>query len=189
MMAFSAHKLYGPKGVGALYVRRRGPRVKIIAQMDGGGHERGIRSGTLNVPAIAGFGKACELAAAEMAAVADRLSAMRDRLETTILAREHATVNGSGAPRLPHVTNIGFHGMQGDALLRSISRQIAVSSGSACTSANPEPSHVLLAMGVEDELARSSLRFALGRYTTDAEIDFAIAAVDNTIREFNEILK
>ncbi len=189
MMAFSAHKMYGPKGVGALYVRRRGPRVKIIAQIDGGGHERGMRSGTLNVPAIAGFGKACELAAAEMAAVTDRLSAMRDRLETTILAREHATVNGSGAHRLPHVTNIAFHGMQGDALLRAISRQIAVSSGSACTSANPEPSHVLLAMGVEDELARSSLRFALGRYTTDAEIDFAIAAVDNTIREFNEILK
>ncbi|RPD40043.1 cysteine desulfurase family protein [Chitinophaga barathri] len=189
MMAFSAHKLYGPKGVGALYVRRRGPRVKIIAQMDGGGHERGMRSGTLNVPGIAGFGKACELAGAEMAAATGRLSAMRDRLETTILAREHATVNGLGAPRLPHVTNIAFYGIQGDALLRAISRQIAVSSGSACTSANPEPSHVLRAMGLEEELAHSSLRFAVGRFTTDAEIDFAISAVENTIREFNEILK
>ncbi|MBO9152511.1 cysteine desulfurase family protein [Chitinophaga sp. GCM10012297] len=189
MMALSAHKLYGPKGIGALYVRRRGPRVKITAQMDGGGHERGMRSGTLNVPAIAGLGKACELAGAEMAVNAERLSAMRDRLETAILAREHATINGSGAHRLPHVTNIAFHGIPGDALLRAISRQIAVSSGSACTSALPEPSHVLTAMGLEEELAHSSLRFALGRFTTDAEIDFAISAVENTIREFNEIVK
>ncbi len=189
MLALSAHKLYGPKGIGALYVRRRSPRVKIVAQMDGGGHERGMRSGTLNVPAIAGLGKACELAGAEMAVNAARLAAMRDRLETAILSRERASINGLGAPRLPHVTNIAFQGIQGDALLRAISRQIAVSSGSACTSALPEPSHVLTAMGLSEELAHSSLRFALGRFTTDAEVDFAISAVEHTIREFNEILK
>lgn len=189
MLALSAHKLYGPKGIGALYVRRRGPRVKIIAQMDGGGHERGMRSGTLNVPAIAGLGKACELAGAEMAVNTTRLAAMRDRLETAIISRERATINGLGAPRLPHVTNIAFEGIPGDALLRAISRQIAVSSGSACTSALPEPSHVLTAMGLSEELAHSSLRFALGRFTTDAEVDFAISAVESTVREFNEILK
>lgn len=187
MLAMSAHKLYGPKGAGALYVRRRSPRVRLTAQMDGGGHERGMRSGTLNVPGIAGLGKACALAADEMAGEALRLAALRDKLETALVAQTGAIVNGGGATRLPHVTNLRFQEVKGTDLLRGVSREIAVSSGSACTSANPEPSHVLLAMGVPEELAHSSLRFGLGRFTTESDIDRAIETVNHIVRSLHAI--
>lgn len=187
MLALSAHKLYGPKGAGALYVRRRSPRVRLTAQMDGGGHERGMRSGTLNVPGIAGLGKACALAADEMAGEALRLAVLRDKLEAALVAQTGAIVNGGGAPRLPHVTNLRFPEVKGTDLLRVVSREIAVSSGSACTSANPEPSHVLLAMGVPEELAHSSLRFGLGRFTTESDIDRAIETVNHTVRSLHAI--
>lgn len=182
LMAFSAHKMYGPKGVGALYVRRKQPRVKLAALIDGGGHERGMRSGTLNVPGIAGFGKACELAGAEMAATARRTAALRDRLEKALLALEATSVNGSTRFRLPQVTNMAFRYAAGDALLTALNRDIAVSSGSACTSALPEPSHVLTAMGLEEELAHSSLRFGVGKFTTEEEIDHAIRAVTEAVK-------
>ncbi|AWO02297.1 IscS subfamily cysteine desulfurase [Chitinophaga alhagiae] len=181
LMAFSAHKMHGPKGVGALYVRRRQPRVRLAAQIDGGGHERGMRSGTLNVPGIAGLGKACELAGAEMAVNAPRMAALRDRLEKGLLAMEATSVNGSTAYRLPNVTNIAFGYTEGNALLTALNRDIAVSSGSACTSALPEPSHVLTAMGLEEELAHSSLRFSVSRFTTEEETDHAIRAVKEAV--------
>ncbi|RPE14408.1 IscS subfamily cysteine desulfurase [Chitinophaga lutea] len=181
LMAFSAHKMHGPKGVGALYVRRKQPRVRVAAQIDGGGHERGMRSGTLNVPGIVGLGKACELAGAEMAATELRLAVLRNRLEKGLLALENITVNGSREFRLPHVTNIAFGYTEGNALLTALNRDIAVSSGSACTSALPEPSHVLTAMGLEEELAHSSLRFSVSRFTTDEEIDYAIQAVATVV--------
>ncbi|WP_343700124.1 aminotransferase class V-fold PLP-dependent enzyme [Chitinophaga sp.] len=177
LMAFSAHKMHGPKGAGALYVRRRQPRVRLAAQIDGGGHERGMRSGTLNVPGIAGLGKACELAGAEMAVNSPRMAALRDRLEKGLLALEATSVNGSTGYRLPNVTNIAFGYTEGNALLTALNRDIAVSSGSACTSALPEPSHVLTAMGLEEELAHSSLRFSVSRFTTEEEIDHAIRSV------------
>lgn len=182
LMAFSAHKMHGPKGVGALYVRRRDPRVRIAAQIDGGGHERGMRSGTLNVPGIAGFGKACALAAAEMAAVTPRLTTLRNRLEKALRALENTRVNGSTGSRLPHVTNIAFGHTEGNALLTALNQDIAVSSGSACTSALPEPSHVLTAMGLNDDLAHSSLRFSVSRFTTDEEITHAIQAVTAAVQ-------
>lgn len=177
LMAFSAHKMHGPKGAGALYVRRRQPRVRLAPQIDGGGHERGMRSGTLNVPGIAGLGKACELAGAEMAVNSPRMAALRDRLEKGLLALEATSVNGSTEYRLPNVTNIAFGYTEGNALLTALNRDIAVSSGSACTSALPEPSHVLTAMGLEEELAHSSLRFSVSRFTTEEEIDHAVRAV------------
>ncbi|MGX5818520.1 cysteine desulfurase family protein [Chitinophaga lutea] len=181
LLALSAHKLYGPKGTGALYVRRKQPRVRLAPQMDGGGHERGMRSGTLNVPGIAGLGQACALAAAEMAAEAQRLAPLRDRLEKALLALGDVRVNGSTENRLPHVTNVAFGGADGNMLLTALNRDIAVSSGSACTSALPAPSHVLTAMGLEEDLAHASLRFSLGRFTTAAEIDFAAEAVAKAI--------
>jgi cysteine desulfurase len=177
LMAFSAHKMHGPKGIGALYVRRKQPRVRPAAQMDGGGHERGMRSGTLNVPGIVGLGKACELAGAEMAATAPRLAALRNRLEKSLLSLEAATVNGSAEHRLPHVSNMAFAYTEGNALLTALNQDIAVSSGSACTAALPEPSHVLTAMGLPDELAHSSLRFSISRFTTEEEVDHAVKAV------------
>ncbi len=177
LMAFSAHKMHGPKGVGALYVRRKQPRVRVASQLDGGGHERGMRSGTLNVPGIAGFGRACELAGAEMAAAGQRMAVLRDRLEKGLLALESTTINGAVEFRLPHVTNVAFGFTRGNALLTALNRDIAVSSGSACTSALPEPSHVLTAMGLEEELAHSSLRFSVSRFTTEEEIDHAVQAV------------
>lgn len=189
MLALTAHKLYGPKGAGALFVRRKQPRVRLTAQMDGGGHERGMRSGTLNVPGIVGLGKACAIAADEMAADARRLAALRDRLEKALVEKTGAVVNGGGAPRLPHVSNLRFPGVQGADLLRVVTREIAVSSGSACTSANPEPSHVLLAMGVPEDLAHSSLRFGLGRFTTDADIDRAIETVITTVQSLHALYK
>jgi cysteine desulfurase len=189
IMAFSSHKMYGPKGVGALYMRRKNPRVRVIAQMDGGGHERGTRSGTLNVPGIVGFGKACELAAAEMDAEGQRLAALRNKFEQEILGIVGTAVNGSVNSRLPHVSNISFEFVDGNALMIGLNKTIAVSSGSACTSASPEPSHVLKALGLDDELAHSSLRFSLGRNTMEIEIDYAIELVTKTIKNLRETIK
>ncbi|MCX2486493.1 IscS subfamily cysteine desulfurase [Pedobacter sp. MR2016-24] len=173
LMAFTAHKLYGPKGVGALYVRRKNPRVKLTAQLDGGGHERGMRSGTLNVPGIVGFGKACELCRIEMAEEAERLSGLKSKLETALTGIEESYVNGHTVHRLPHVLNISFRHVEGEALMMAM-KDIAVSSGSACTSASLEPSYVLKGMGLSDDLAHSSIRFGLGRFTTAEEIDYTI---------------
>jgi cysteine desulfurase len=174
VLAMSAHKLYGPKGIGALYVRRRDPRVRLTAQMDGGGHERGMRSGTLNVPAIVGFGKACEIARLEMATEARRVTGLRDRLETGLLQLEQVYVNGSRTRRLPGTTNLSFRGVPSEGLITMINKDIALSSGSACTSASLEPSYVLKALGLDDDLAHSSLRFGIGRFTTENEVDYAI---------------
>lgn len=187
IMAFTGHKMYGPKGIGALYVRRKNPRVKVIAQMDGGGHERGMRSGTLNVPGIVGFGKACELARLEMAEDAARLSKLRDKLETALLQLEEAYVNGSREHRLPHVSNISFKYVEGEGLMMGFNKNIALSSGSACTSASLEPSYVLKALGLGDDLAHSSLRFGLGRFTTEEQIDYTIKAVSETVLKLREM--
>ena len=175
LMAWTSHKMYGPKGVGALYVSRKSPRVKVTAQMDGGGHERGMRSGTLNVPGIVGFGKAAEIARLEMHADAERLSKLRDRLEHELTSRlEECYINGNVEHRMPHVTNISFKHVEGEGLMMTFNQNIAVSSGSACTSASLEPSYVLVALGLGDDLAHSSIRFSLGRFTTDEEVDFAV---------------
>ena len=187
LMAFTAHKMYGPKGIGALYVRRKNPRVKVTAQMDGGGHERGMRSGTLNVPGIVGFGKAAELARLEMEQDAKRLGALRDKLETELLKIEEAYVNGTRDSRLPHVTNISFKHVEGEGLLMGFNKNIALSSGSACTSASLEPSYVLKALGLGDDLAHSSLRFGLGRFTTEDQIDYTIEQVTNTVNKLREM--
>ena len=188
VMSFSAHKMYGPKGVGALYMRRRNPRVRIAAQMDGGGHERGVRSGTLNVPGIVGFGRASELAANEMNAEAERLKKLRNKFEKAIFAIPGTAVNGSMDSRLAHVSNISFGYVDGNALMIALNKTIAVSSGSACTSASPEPSHVLKALGLDDDLAHSSLRFSLGRKTTEEEIDYAIELVTKTVKNLRETI-
>lgn len=187
LMAFSAHKMYGPKGVGALYVRRKNPRVKVTAQMDGGGHERGMRSGTMNVPSIVGFGKACEICMNEMEAEGKRLSIMRDRLEKGLMEMEEAYVNGSVEHRLPHVANISFKYVEGEGLMMGFNKNIALSSGSACTSASLEPSYVLKALGLGDDLAHSSLRFGLGRFTTDEQIDYTIKAITETVLKLREM--
>jgi cysteine desulfurase len=183
LMAFSAHKMYGPKGIGALYVRRKGPRVKVTAQMDGGGHERGMRSGTLNVPGIVGLGKACELCRLEMDEEAKRLSALRDKLESALTQLEESYVNGNVNHRLPHVANISFKYVEGEGLMMAM-KDLAVSSGSACTSASLEPSYVLKALGLSDDLAHSSIRFGLGRFTTEEEVDYAI---ENTKKAVNHL--
>jgi cysteine desulfurase len=185
LMSISAHKFYGPKGVGALYVRRRDPRVQLTAQMDGGGHERGIRSGTLNVPAIVGFGKACEIALQQMQGDASRVSVLRDELETALL-KEDAQVNGNTKSRLPHVTNISFKNLEPGLLMGSVNKEIAVSSGSACTSASMEPSYVLKAMQVEDDLAFNSIRFSLGRNTTKEEITYTIEFIKEAINKLKK---
>ncbi len=187
LCTFTAHKMYGPKGVGALYVRRKNPRVKVTAQMDGGGHERGMRSGTLNVTGIVGFGKACELAMNEMESEALRLSALRDKLETALLQLEEAYVNGSKEHRLPHVANISFKYVEGEGLMMGFNKNIALSSGSACTSASLEPSYVLKALGLGDDLAHSSLRFGLGRFTTEEQIDYTIKHVSETVLKLREM--
>ncbi len=187
LMAFTAHKMYGPKGVGALYVRRKNPRVKVTAQMDGGGHERGMRSGTLNVPGIVGFGKACELCMQEMESDTQRISKMRDHLEKELLKLEEAYVNGSREHRLPHVANISFKHVEGEGLLMGFNKNIALSSGSACTSASLEPSYVLKALGLGDDLAHSSLRFGLGRFTTDEQIEYTIKAISETVLKLREM--
>jgi cysteine desulfurase len=187
LMAFTAHKMYGPKGVGALYVRRKNPRVKVTAQMDGGGHERGMRSGTLNVPGIVGFGKACELCRLDMEADTKRISILRDKLETALMKLEEAYINGSVEHRLPHVTNISFKHVEGEGLLMGFNKNIALSSGSACTSASLEPSYVLKALGLGDDLAHSSLRFGLSRFTTEEEVDYTIKAISETVLKLREM--
>lgn len=186
LLSISAHKLYGPKGVGALYVR--GPiRNRLVAQMDGGGHERGLRSGTLNVAGIVGLGAACEIAAAEMDAEAERLSNLRDRLlERLQHELDGVHVNGALAPRLPNNLNVSFEGVDGETLLGKLDA-LAVSSGSACTTNDPQPSHVLRAMGVSDELARASLRFGLGRTTTADEIEQAADLVTAAVKRLREL--
>ncbi len=186
LLAMTAHKLYGPKGIGALYVRRRNPRVKLMPQLDGGGHEKGMRSGTLNVAGIVGLGKAAELAWNEMVSDAKRLSILRDKLESSLLQLEETYVNGSREHRLPHVTNISFKYVDSENLMSGFNREIAVSSGSACSSATLEPSYVLKALGLADDLAHSSLRFALGRFTTDEEIDYVIARVKEAVNGIRE---
>lgn len=180
LLALSAHKMYGPKGVGALYVRRKGPRVKVTAQMDGGGHERGMRSGTLNVPGIVGLGKACEIAGLEMESEAIRLSALRDKLESALTVLEESYVNGNVEHRLPHVANISFKYVEGEGLMMAM-KDLAVSSGSACTSASLEPSYVLKSLGLSDDLAHSSIRFGLGRFTTEEEVDYAVEVTKTAV--------
>lgn len=186
LLALSAHKIYGPKGVGALYVRRKNPRVKVTAQIDGGGHERGMRSGTLNVPGIVGLGKACELCHNEMAEESKRLSALRDKLENALSQIEESYVNGSTEHRLPHISNISFTYVEGEGLMMGI-KDLAVSSGSACTSASLEPSYVLKALGLSDDLAHSSLRFGLGRFTTEEEVDYAIDHVREAVEKLRSM--
>lgn len=187
IMAFTAHKMYGPKGVGALYVRRKNPRVKVTAQIDGGGHERGMRSGTLNVPGIVGFGKACEICQLEMEEETARVIKLRNKLETSLLKVEEAYLNGDKEHRLPHVTNISFKYVEGEGLMMGFNKNIALSSGSACTSASLEPSYVLKALGLGDDLAHSSLRFGLGRFTTEEQIDYTIEQVTNTVNKLREM--
>ncbi len=187
LMSFTAHKIYGPKGIGALYVRKKNPRVRITAQMDGGGHERGMRSGTLAVPLIVGFGKACEICEREMAAEATRLTTMRDRLHKTITtALEDVYLNGHPTERLPNNLNLSFAYVEGESLLMGC-KEIALSSGSACTSATLEPSYVLRALGVGTELAHSSIRFGLGRFTTDEEVDYAAKRIIETVNKLREM--
>ena len=187
LMSFSAHKMYGPKGVGALYVRRKNPRVKVTAQIDGGGHERGMRSGTLNVPGIVGFGKACELCQLEREEETKRLISLRDKLETELMKLEEAYVNGSREHRLPHVANISFKYVEGEGLMMGFNKNIALSSGSACTSASLEPSYVLKALGLGDDLAHSSLRFGLGRFTTEEQIDYTVKSISETVLKLREM--
>jgi cysteine desulfurase len=186
LMAISAHKLYGPKGVGALYVRHNHELPKPLAQIHGGGHEKGMRSGTLNVPAIVGFGKAAELRIAEMSTEAKRLEILRNKLEKGLLEIEGTALNGSQQNRLPHVTNVSFAGVEGEELLRKVNVKVAVSSGSACTSISPKPSHVLKAMGLDADLGRASIRLSLGRNTNEKEIDESITWVKKVVEELRE---
>jgi cysteine desulfurase len=181
LLSLSAHKLYGPMGVGALYVRRKDPTVQLVAQLDGGRHERGYRSGTLNVPGIVGLGQACVIARQELPAEVTRLAGLRDHLERSILhVIPHTQVNGSTEHRLPHLTNIAFGHTDGEQLLLSL-KDIAVSTGSACTSASVEPSYVLKALGVPDDLAYASIRFSLGRFTNAEQIDYVIQHVQSVV--------
>ncbi len=187
LLSISAHKIYGPKGVGALYVRRKDPRVEISAIIDGGGHERGMRSGTLNVPGIVGLGKACEICQKEMPEECNRLRGLRDKLKDAIMSRLDGTaVNGTMAHRLPNNLNLSFSGVEGDALLMGIN-DVAVSSGSACTSAMIEPSYVLRALGVSDDLSHSSIRFGLGRFNTEEEVDYVADRVVETVKRLREL--
>ena len=187
VLSLTAHKLYGPKGVGALYVRRRNPRVQLTAQMDGGGHERGMRSGTLNVPGIVGLGAACEIARSEMHAESGRLSFLRDKLKDKLLGElDQVYVNGSMEHRLPQNLNVSFAYVEGESLLMGMN-DIAVSSGSACTSATLEPSYVLKALGAGDDLAHSSIRFGIGRFNTEEEIDYVGNRVVEVVRKLREL--
>ncbi|HYK35247.1 IscS subfamily cysteine desulfurase [Alloacidobacterium sp.] len=185
--SISGHKIYGPKGVGALYVRRRNPRVQISAQIDGGGHERGMRSGTLNVPGIVGLGKACEIARAEMEGEAAYLRGLRDRLQNKLESElDYIHVNGSMEHRLPGNLNMSFVYVEGESLLMGIN-DVAVSSGSACTSATLEPSYVLKALGLGDDVAHSSIRFGLGRFNTEAEVDYVSDKVIDIVQKLREL--
>jgi cysteine desulfurase len=187
LASITAHKLYGPKGVGALWVRRK-PRIRIDPQMDGGGHERGMRSGTLPVPLIVGFGEACAIARAEMADESRRIRALRDRLHAGLeKGLDQVFVNGSMEHRLPGNLNISFAFVEGESLLMAINKTVAVSSGSACTSASLEPSYVLRALGVGDELAHTSIRFGLGRFNTEAEVDRVIDLMVTSVARLREL--
>ena len=187
LISISAHKLYGPKGVGVLYVRRKDPRVELAPMIDGGGHERGLRSGTLNVPGIVGLGKASEICQKEMTEESERLRRLRDKLNDAITSRLDDTfLNGSMAHRLPNNLNLSFVGVEGDALLMGIN-DVAVSSGSACTTATLEPSHVLRALGVPEDLAHSSIRFGLGRFNTEEEVDYVANRVVETVKRLREL--
>ncbi|MBL8177088.1 MAG: IscS subfamily cysteine desulfurase [Bryobacterales bacterium] len=187
LLSISGHKLYGPKGVGALYVRRKSPRVQLTAQIDGGGHERGMRSGTLNVPGIVGLGEACELCRKEMASESVRLAGLRDKLKAKLEgALDEVYINGSMESRLPHNLNISFAFVEGESLLMGIN-DVAVSSGSACTSATLEPSYVLKALGAGDDIAHSSIRFGLGRFTTDEEVDYVAQKVISVVQHLREL--
>src|SRR6201989_1082094 len=187
VLSLSGHKIYGPKGVGALYVRRRNPRVQIAAQIDGGGHERGMRSGTLNVPGIAGLGKACEIALTEMQTEAAYLGGLRDRLKEKLQSvLDYVHVNGSMEHRLPGNLNMSFVYVEGESLLMGIN-DVAVSSGSACTSATLEPSYVLKALGLGDDVAHSSIRFGIGRFNTEAEIDYVADRIIDTVKKLREL--
>jgi cysteine desulfurase len=187
LLAITGHKIYGPKGVGALYVRRRNPRVQLSAILDGGGHERGMRSGTLNVPGIVGLGKACEIAQKEMAEESKRIGALRDRLKTKLEAKlDEVFINGSIEHRLPNNLNMSFAYVEGESLLMGIN-DIAVSSGSACTSATLEPSYVLKALGVGEDLAHTSIRFGLGRFTTEEEVDYVVDKMVQVVTKLREL--
>ncbi len=188
LLSFSGHKLYGPKGCGALYVRqKKDRRIKLIPIFDGGGHERGFRSGTLNVPGIVGVGAACEIACKDLPAESARLTALRDRLEKTVLEKVgFVTVNGDPHHRLPHTTNLSFAYVEGESMLMALD-DVAVSSGSACTSASLQPSYVLKALGVGDDLAHSSIRFGLGRHTTPEEIDYVTQKIAHSVARLREM--
>jgi cysteine desulfurase len=186
LLSFSAHKLYGPKGVGALYVRSRNPRVELVPQIDGGGHERGLRSGTLNVPAIVGFGEACAICQREMEGEGQRLAALRDRLMNRLLAElDDVVIHGSLEHRLPNNLNLSFLGVEASTLMMNV-KEIAVSSGSACSSATPEPSHVLRALGLPADLARGAIRIGLGRFNTEEEIEYAAGRLIEAVRKLRE---
>jgi cysteine desulfurase len=187
LLACSAHKIYGPKGVGVLYVRRKNPRVRLTAQLDGGGQERGLRSGTLNVPGIVGFGKAASLATIEMERNMETISRLRDKLENSLLQLEGASLNGHPRYRLPTVSNISFEQETGKRLLGSLMKDIALSSGSACNTASPEPSHVLKAMGLDDETAYHAIRFSLGKYNTEEEVEFVIDRVRSALGKLEKL--
>jgi len=187
LLSLSAHKMYGPKGVGALYVRKKNPRVRITAQMDGGGHERGMRSGTLNVTGIVGLGKACEIAKSVMIEESKRLSALRDHLREGIQSGlEDVFLNGHPTERLPNNLNLSFAYVEGESLLMGLD-DVAVSSGSACTSATFEPSYVLKALGISDDLAHTSIRFGLGRFNTEEEVDYVIQKVITNVNRLREM--
>jgi cysteine desulfurase len=187
LLSISAHKMYGPKGVGALYVRRKAPRVQLTAQIDGGGHERGMRSGTLNVPGIVGLGAACEIAQREMPEESKRLAYLRDKLKDRLLAAlDEVYINGSMEHRLPNNLNVSFAFVEGESLLMGIN-DVAVSSGSACTSATLEPSYVLKALGAGDDIAHSSIRFGLGRFNTEEEVDYVAAKVIDVVQKLREL--
>jgi cysteine desulfurase len=187
LLSISGHKIYGPKGIGALYVRRRNPRVELVEQMHGGGHEKSLRSGTLNVPGIVGLGAACELAGAEMEQESARLAALRDRLQARLVAGlDRVRVNGSQQHRLPGNLNMTFDGVDSETLMMGV-KEVALSSGSACTSAKIEPSHVLRALGLDEEAAHSSIRFGLGRFNTEEEVDYAANHIVDVVRKLREL--
>jgi cysteine desulfurase len=185
LLSFSAHKIYGPKGVGALYVRRKNPRVRLVAQIDGGGHERGFRSGTLNVPGIVGLGKASEICIEDLMKEGEKIASLRDHFEQQ-LTKQNIKINGDSSMRIPNTSNISFNNSSGEQLLSLLSRKLAVSSGSACTSATLEPSYVLRAMGLSENEAKSSIRFSLGRFNTKDEIDFAVDYVSECLEKINQ---
>ena len=188
LLSMSGHKVYGPKGCGALYVRSKGPRVRLTPQIDGGGHERGMRSGTLNVPGIVGFGKACELCGQELESEAARLIALRTRLYEGLTTRlEEVHLNGHPTQRLPGNLNVSFAYVEGESFLMGLNQEVALSSGSACTSATLEPSHVLKALGIGEELAHASIRFGLGRFNTEEEVDYVIERVVEVTRRLREL--